>query len=110
MKTVHACLLGIRAWIIIILVSYLVVIFLIAALVNLSRSAGECSLFPSGGCAITAMFKQHPYVPSREFPVSLLGPDGASTCRPRIRNLKIHVSISTIISESLVPTHVGRQD
>ena len=67
MKTVRACRLGIRAWIII-LVSYLVIIFLIAALlVNLPRSAGECSLFPSRGCAITAMFKQHPYVPSREF-------------------------------------------
>ena len=67
MKTVRACRLGIRAWIII-LVSYLVIIFLIAALlVNLPRSAGECSLFPSRGCVITTMFKQPPYVPSREF-------------------------------------------
>ena len=66
MKTLRACRLGIRAWIII-LVSYLVIIFLIAALVNLPRSAGECSLFPSRGCVITAMFKQPPYVPPREF-------------------------------------------
>ena len=66
MKTLRACRLGIRAWIII-LVSYLVIIFLIAALVNLPRSAGECSLFPSRGCVITAMFKQPPYVPSWEF-------------------------------------------
>ena len=52
MKTVRACGLSIRAWIII-LVSYLVIIFLIAALVNLPRSGGKSSHFHS--------------VPSREF-------------------------------------------
>ena len=68
MKTVRASrlLLGIRA-LIFILVAYLVIIFLIPALLVNPRSAGECSLFPSRGCVITAMFEQPPYVPPREF-------------------------------------------
>ena len=60
MKTVRACRLSIRAWIII-LVSYLVIIFLIAALVNLPRSGGPSVLsreFTDDEIAARVTFKE----------------------------------------------------